>query len=293
MRLVVITGPSGAGKTLALHSLEDAGYYAVDNLPPKLLPALADFCRSDRLMNGAVVIDTRCGPSFANLTSVLDQMKADGYQVEILYLDASDTALLQRYKETRRPHPLRRSSLDAEVGIMQVIQVERELLDAARAAADHVIDTSSFSPHQFRETIHASYARDSRPGLLLTVVSFGFKYGLPVDADLVFDVRFLANPHYIAALRELDGRDERVANYVNNDPNAEQFQAKMRELVLFCLPEYVKEGKAYLNIAIGCTGGQHRSVVLAETLTCSLRKEGYSVSLLHRDVGSHKRLDPE
>lgn len=176
---------------------------------------------------------------------------------------------------------------------MQVIQAERELLDAARADADHVIDTSSFSPHQFRETIHASYAEGSRPGLLLTVVSFGFKYGLPVDADLVFDVRFLVNPHYVPELRELDGRDARVAVYVNNDPNAEPFQIKMRELVLFCLPEYVREGKAYLNIAIGCTGGQHRSVALAETLAASLRDEGYSVSLLHRDVGSHKRLDPE
>jgi UPF0042 nucleotide-binding protein len=295
MRLVVITGPSGAGKTLALHSLEDAGYYAVDNLPPKLLPALADFCCNDRKMNGAVVIDTRSGPSYATLTDVLEQMKAAGNSVEILYLDASDTALLQRYKETRRPHPLRRTSKDGDTegGIMQVILAERELLDAARAAADHVIDTSSFSAHQFRETIHASYAEGSRPGLLLTVVSFGFKYGLPVDADLVFDVRFLANPHYISELRELDGRDPRVAAYVNADLNAEPFQTKMRELVLFCLPEYVREGKAYLNIAIGCTGGQHRSVVLAETLASSLRDESYSVSLLHRDVGSHKRLDAE
>lgn len=295
MRLVVITGPSGAGKTLALHSLEDAGYYAVDNLPPQLLPALAEFCLNDKHTHGAVVIDTRSGPSFSTLTEVLERMKPAGNEVEVLYLDASDTALLQRYKETRRPHPLRRTSENGETegGIMQVIQAERELLDAARAAADHVIDTSSFSPHQLRETIHASYAEDSRPGLLLTVVSFGFKYGLPVDADLVFDVRFLANPHYVPELRELDGRNPLVAAYVNKDPNAAEFQKKMRELVLFCLPEYVREGKAYLNIAIGCTGGQHRSVTLAESLAASLRSEGYSVSLHHRDVGSHKRLDPE
>ena len=229
MRLVVITGPSGAGKTLALHSLEDAGYYAVDNLPPLLLPALAEFCRRDLLMPGAVVVDTRSGPAFATLTDVLEQMKAAGDPVEILYLDAGDSALLQRYKE-RRAAPIRccaRANAPTlarcMVEIMQVIQAERELLGTARAAADHVIDTSSLSPHQFRETIHASYAEGARPGLLLTVVSFGFKYGLPVDADLVFDVRFLANPHYVPGLRELDGRDARVAAYVNNDPNSRAF----------------------------------------------------------------------
>jgi len=297
MRIVVITGPSGAGKTLALHSLEDAGYYAVDNLPPEMLPALVSFCRNHHDANGAVVIDTRCGESFAGLSDAITGIKSQGNPVEVLYLDASDAALLQRYKETRRPHPLRRKSSDGEEenegGIMEVIEAERGLLDAARAIAARVIDTSSFSPHQFREVMHDTYAEDSRPGLLITIVSFGFKHGLPVDADLVFDVRFLANPHYLPELRELDGRDARVADYVNSDPKAAEFKTRMTDLVLYCLPEYVKEGKAYLNIAIGCTGGQHRSVAIAEELARNIREAGYSISLQHRDVGSRKRLDAD
>ncbi len=295
MRLVVITGPSGAGKTAALHSLEDAGYYSMDNLPCVLLPEFASFCEKSDIVLAALVVDTRSGESFRQLSDIVAEMKSAGTPVEILYLDASDNALLQRYKETRRPHPLRKSQADGETegGIMQVIKAERGLLDAARALADNIVDTSSFSASTLRETIQAKYAGNSRPALLLTVISFGFKYGLPVDADLVFDVRFLANPHYIAELRELDGRNSLVANYVNADPNAAPFKQKMLDLILFCLPQYMREGKAYLNIAIGCTGGQHRSVTISEELTATLKKEGYSVSLQHRDVGSHKRLDPE
>ena len=285
MRLVVITGPSGAGKTLALHSLEDSGYYTVDNLPPPLLPALAGFCAQERQERCAVVIDTRSGKAFSELPSIIKHMKLAGADAEVLYLDASDSALLQRYKETRRPHPLRNKNLagETEGGIMEVIEAERSLLDSIRACADHVVDTSAFTPGELRESIHTSYATETRPGLLITVVSFGFKHGLPVDADLVFDVRFLANPHYVPELRPLNGTDPRVAEYVSRDPNAPEFYSRMKELVLFCLPQYMREGKAYLNIAIGCTGGKHRSVALAEQLTGDLRGAGYSVALHHRD----------
>jgi RNase adapter protein RapZ len=285
MRLVVITGPSGAGKTLALHSLEDSGYYTVDNLPPPLLPALAGFCSQQNQERCAVVIDTRSGRAFAELPSIIRHMKLAGAEAEVLYLDASDSALLQRYKETRRPHPLRNKNREGETegSIMEVIHAERALLDSVRACADHILDTSSFSPTILRDAIHSSYAADSRPGLLITVLSFGFKYGLPVDADLVFDVRFLANPFYVPELRPLNGTDPLVADYVAKDPNTPEFYRRMKELILFCLPEYMREGKAYLNIAIGCTGGKHRSVALSVQLTEELKAAGYCVELMHRD----------
>lgn len=296
MRFVVITGPSGAGKTLTLHSLEDAGYYAVDNLPPRLLPALVAFCRTENQARGAAVIDTRAGRSFAELPDIVAQLKASADSVELFYLDASDTVLLQRYKETRRPHPLRHVNSEGtpEGGIMEVIEAERILLEPVRGCADRILDTSSYSAVQLRTAIHDAYARNTRPGLLVTIVSFGFKHGLPVDADLVFDVRFLANPHYVSELRLLDGRDARVAAYVHQDPLTRPFQEKMTDLILFCLPEYVREGKAYLNIALGCTGGQHRSVTLAEELAQTLQEAGYAIALQHRDVLLHRHfpLDP-
>ncbi|HLK55011.1 MAG TPA: RNase adapter RapZ [Chthonomonadaceae bacterium] len=291
MRFVVITGPSGSGKTLALHSFEDAGYYTVDNLPPRLLPALVAFCRSEGMERAAVVVDTRSGSAFAELPDVLDTMRRGDPGVEVLYLDASDNALVQRYKETRRPHPLRRVGPKGvpQVGILEAITAERALLESVRILADHIFDSSALTPAQFRDVLHAAYAQDTRPGLLVTVVSFGFKYGLPVDADLVFDVRFLTNPHYVPELKPLDGRDARVAAYVHNDPLTRPFQAKMEDLVSFALPEYQREGKAYLTIAIGCTGGQHRSVVLAEDLTAKLRQEGYHVALQHRDAEVNRK----
>jgi len=286
MRFVVITGPSGAGKTLALHSFEDAGYYAVDNLPPCLLPDLLAFCRETNQERGAVVIDTRSGPAFADFPAVIRTVRATAAPLEMLFLDASDSALVQRYKETRRPHPLRRVTPVGvpERGILEAIHQERASLESIRTLSDHILDTSALTPSQLREAIHATYAQETRPGLLITVVSFGFKHGLPVDADLVFDVRFLINPHYVPALKNLDGRDARVAAYVHQDAVTAPFQAKMEDLVGFALPQYQREGKAYLTIAIGCTGGRHRSVVLAEELAARLRKDGYHVALQHRDL---------
>ena len=287
MRFVVLTGPSGAGKTFALHSFEDAGYYTVDNLPPRLLPALAAFCRNEGHDRAAVVSDTRSGPAFAHLPDVLAEMADAGIQVETLFLDAGDAALVQRFKETRRPHPLLRVPVEGEMreGILEAIYAERAQLEAARTLADRVLDTSALSPAQLRDILYTTYAPHTRPGLLVTVVSFGFKHGLPIDADLVFDVRFLRNPHYIPSLKALNGRDEAVACYVHDDPLTHPFQEKMADLVRFALPQYQREGKAYLNIAIGCTGGRHRSVVLAEDLTNLLRRDGYHAAVRHRDVG--------
>ncbi|MCW3055029.1 MAG: putative P-loop ATPase protein [Chthonomonadales bacterium] len=282
MRFVVITGPSGAGKTLALHSFEDGGYYTADNLPPCLLPNLADFCRKTGRERCAVVVDARSGAAFEELGDVLAQMKEDGVCVELLYLDAGDGALVQRFKETRRPHPL---VSEATAGsIVEAIQLERVLLESARPLADRILDTSTMSAWELRDFMHATYSQDTRPGLLVTVTSFGFKHGLPVDADLVFDVRFLANPHYVPELKYLSGKEEAVANFVHADPLTAPFQTRMHDLVDFALPQYQREGKAYLNIAIGCTGGQHRSVVLAEDLSARLQNNGYRITIRHRDI---------
>jgi len=283
----VVTGPSGAGKTFALHSFEDAGFYTVDNLPPRLLPACIASCQEAGHEGLAVVIDTRSGSAFNELPAILQQLESDHIQPEILFLDASDASLVQRFKETRRPHPLLRVLPGCEVhgGILEAIQQERLLLEPVRTLADSLVDTSTMTPTQLRTILHATYAPGKRPGLLVTVISFGFKHGLPIDADLVFDVRFLRNPHYVPELKPLTGRDEPVANYVHADPLTRPFQEKMADLVRFTLPEYAREGKAYLNVAIGCTGGRHRSVVLAEDLMLHLRREGFQVAVRHRDEG--------
>jgi UPF0042 nucleotide-binding protein len=291
MRFVVITGPSGAGKTLALHSFEDAGYYTADNLPPCLLPNLADFCQKTGRERCAVVVDARCGAAFEDLGDVMARMNGDGVRVELLYLDAGDGALVHRFKETRRPHPLVDEATQG--GVIEAIQLERVLLESARPLADRILDTSTLTAWELRDFLHATYSQETRPGLLITVTSFGFKHGLPVDADLVFDVRFLANPHYVAELRSLSGKAAEVAAYVHADPLTAPFQARMNDLVDFALPQYQREGKAYLNIAIGCTGGQHRSVVLAEDLAAQLAKNAYRVTIRHRDIEKRSRRGHE
>lgn len=286
MRIVVVTGPSGAGKTFALHSFEDGGFYTVDNLPPRLLPGLIAFCQEAGHEEVAVVIDTRSGEAFGELPDTLRYLESERVQVELLFLDANDATLVQRFKETRRPHPLFRSlpGCEVKIGILEAIQQERAMLEPARTLADSLIDTSNMTATQLRATLHTTYTPGRRPGMLITVISFGFKHGIPIDADLVFDVRFLRNPHYISELRPLTGRDQPVSAYVHADPLTHPFQERMAELVRFTLPEYAREGKAYLNVAIGCTGGRHRSVVLAEDLMLLLRQEGFQVAVRHRDI---------
>lgn len=282
-RWVLITGMSGAGKTLVSHIFEDLGYFCVDNLPPSLLPMLVELSleHPQRMQHVALVIDTRCGEMFAETLSNVRRVAEQGVPIQILFLDCSDEMLVQRFKETRRKHPL----FHEHPTILQSIRAERALLEEVRAKADRIIDTSTKAPHELRATIEDLYRVTEREvGIAVNVVSFGFKYGLPPEADLVFDVRFLANPHYIAHLRPLDGRDALIRDYVLADPLAGDFIRKLQELIEFTLPQYIREGKAYLTIAIGCTGGRHRSVVIAEQVVQFLRQKGYRVHIQHRDV---------
>ena len=284
MRFVIITGPSGAGKTLALHSFEDATYFTVDNLPPRMLPILPQYVGEFERI--AAVVDTRSGRGFEEFPQVVQEMRTAGTHVEILFLDSSDETLLRRFKETRRPHPLfvLPESGRTEEGIVEAIHSERMLLEAIRGLSDRVIDTSAMTSAQLRDLLHSSYAQDTRPGMVVMVTSFGFKHGIPTDADLVFDVRFLANPHYRPDMRKRTGRDAEVSAFIHADPRTSHFQNRMNDLILYTLPEYLREGKAYVNIAIGCTGGRHRSVALAEELAHTLNAQGYNALLRHRDI---------
>lgn len=291
-RWVLITGMSGSGKTLVSHIFEDLGYFCVDNLPPRLLPALVDLSREhpERMQHVALVVDTRCGEMFAETLPNVRCVAERGVPVHILFLDCSDEMLVQRFKETRRKHPL----FHEHPTILQSIRAERSLLEEMRASADRVIDTSNLAPHELRAIIEAEYRLvEHKAGIAVNVVSFGFKYGIPPEADLVFDVRFLANPHYIAHLRPLDGRDALIRDYVLADPLAPDFIRRLHDLIEFTLPQYIREGKAYLTIAIGCTGGRHRSVVVAEQVVQFLREKGYRVHVQHRDVRRQAQALPE
>lgn len=282
VRLVIVTGMSGAGKTQALKCLEDLGYFCVDNLPPSFIPKMAELCqqsdgRIDRLALG---IDIRGGEFFAKAIEALEDLERQGNRYEILFLEAGDDSLVRRYKETRRRHPL------AEQGrVLEGVARERKLLEELRGRASHIVDTSHLGVNQLRLEIVSRFSRDEKlPELFISVVSFGFKHGVPLDADLVFDVRFLPNPHYVASLKDLTGEDRSVQDYVNKWPVTTQFFRRLVNLIGFLIPQYITEGKHQLTIAIGCTGGQHRSVAMGVRLAQWLRDRGYTVSAEHRDV---------
>ena len=283
MQLVIVTGMSGAGKTLAIRAFEDMGYFCVDNLPPKLLPSLREVCEESGGHDGgiAAVVDVRSGEAFPELVRALPEL-SEGYErVRILFIDASDEVLIQRFKETRRRHPL----FDRCGGILDSIATERRMLVDLKEVSDKVLDTSTLEPNLLKSEIVTYFGSDSaNAGLIITVTSFGFKFGLPLDADLVFDVRFLINPHYVQELRPYDGRDQPVREFVMEDDRTREFVKKYHDLIKFSLPHYEQEGKAYLNIAIGCTGGRHRSVVLANELGAFLTNKGYRTIVEHRDV---------
>ena len=282
--LVIVTGISGAGKASALKAFEDLGYYAVDNLPLELLPDFATLVQSSAEMDRAVlVVDVREGPTLDRLPAILLKVKKM-LRTSVVFLDASDAVLVRRYSETRRPHPLSRSEM-----VARSITSERQMLDEVRNLADFIIDTSGFNVHELRAYMQAKFGPqqgDGRPGsqLLESCLSFGFKNGEPLDADLVFDVRFLPNPHFVPEFRKLTGRHPRVAKYVRDFPQTTEFLEKVTEMMLFLLPHYVKEGKSYLTVAFGCTGGQHRSVMMAEEMAKRLGKAGYRVKAVHRDM---------
>ncbi|MDD2496956.1 MAG: RNase adapter RapZ [Desulfitobacteriaceae bacterium] len=280
-QLEIITGMSGAGKSQVIHSLEDLGFYCVDNLPPNLIPKFTDLIAQSRgkVLRVALVIDIRGGEFFPALFEALSQLKSQGITYEILFLEASDGTLVRRFKETRRRHPLAPHGRVLE-GIME----ERVRLQELRGMADKVIDTSDLSNHQLREQIVNLFSHNKRAGLSITVMSFGYKYGIPLDADLTVDVRFLPNPFYVEILKSYTGHHKQVKDYVMKTPTAKAFLRRYLGLLNFLIPHYAAEGKSHLMIAIGCTGGQHRSVVLANKIGKALAKKGYLVSISHRDI---------
>ena len=282
IRFVIITGLSGAGKSQAMQSFEDLGYFCIDNLPPMLIPKFAELAiqSAGKINRIALVSDIRGGDFFASLQEALEHLEAIGLAYEIIFLEASDDVLIRRFKETRRRHPL------ATLGsIVEGIKEEIRLLAQIRIRADKLIDTSLLSPQQLKEEIKTLYAPDSEyENILITLVAFGFKHGIPLDADLVFDVRFLPNPHYIEHLRPLTGNDELVKNYVWKWDITYQFFQKLVDMIQFLIPCYIKEGKPQLVIAIGCTGGRHRSVSLVNELGKILKGKNYSVVKEYRDI---------
>jgi RNase adapter protein RapZ len=282
MRFILITGLSGAGKSQAIQSLEDLGYFCVDNLPPTLIPKFAELCTQsgDRLKDVALVCDIRGGEFFSELFHALNTLEDMGLHYEILYLEARDEVLIRRYKETRRRHPLA-----SHGSISEGIKKEKRLLEEIRGNAHKIIDTSNFSPQELKKEITKQFSRHRIKGnILVTVVSFGFKYGLPLDADLVLDVRFLPNPHYVPSLQPLTGQSPDVQKYVHQWSITGKFLKKTRDLLEFLLPCYIKEGKSQLVVAVGCTGGKHRSVVIGERLADFIASKDYQVTVEHRDM---------
>jgi UPF0042 nucleotide-binding protein len=286
MEFVIVTGLSGAGKSCAVNALEDIGFYCIDNMPPKLISSVAMLLPSSNEQRVAIVTDARAGELFDGFFEGLDELKSKGYDYKILFLDANDATLLKRFKESRRRHTLLKSSEDS---IADAIKRERVLLSAARERADFIIDTSVLSTSQLKEKISSLFSDSQNGSLLIECMSFGFKFGLPLEADLLFDVRFLKNPYYNDCLKPLTGLDTSVRNFVFSAPQTGEFLQKIKELFDFLIPLYVREGKSRLVIAVGCTGGKHRSVVLAQALHDYLAQTGNSVSVIHRDIGREDR----
>lgn len=284
MRFVVVTGMSGGGKSTALKMLEDAGFYCVDNLPVSLVGMFVEMISSPvtEASKVALGLDVRSGQSFYEAETTLDKLRESGFVFEVLFLDAGERVLLKRYKETRRRHPLSRSGERIEVGIRR----EREILGRIREKADYVIDTSNLLTRELKAELERIFVQNEEyNSLMVNIVSFGFKYGIPADADLVFDVRFLPNPFYIEELKQHTGNEKEVQDFVMSYPESHEFLNKLTDMLNFLIPNYVKEGKYQLVIGIGCTGGKHRSVTLANMLYESMKDKGsYGLKLSHRDV---------
>ena len=284
-KLVIITGMSGAGKTVAVQSFEDLGYYCVDNLPPALFPKFLELMRdaTNNIQKVALVMDLRGREFFDSLFEALDILgEAEWIHEHILFLDAKNEELVTRYKETRRSHPLAVGGLPLE-GIQQ----ERVIIDELRGRAQRIIDTTNLKPRELREKILKAYTDDKQEIFSVHMVSFGFKYGIPIDADLVFDVRFLPNPHYVTHMQPLTGLNSEVSSYVFKWSETQKFNEKVLDLLHFMLPQYKKEGKSQLVVAIGCTGGQHRSVAIAEHFAKKLTSS-YITHISHRDIDKRK-----
>jgi UPF0042 nucleotide-binding protein len=278
--IVIITGMSGAGRSTAAKSLEDLGWFVVDNLPPALLPTMVDLASRASLAGVAAIVDVRSRAFSTDLKSAISELGVRGVTPQVVFLEASDDTLVRRFDSVRRPHPLQDSGR-----VVDGIAAERELLRDVRGDADIVLDTSGLNVHELVARMHRYFGAGSQTGVRLSVVSFGYKYGLPVDADLVADCRFLPNPHWIPELRSLTGKDAAVRDYVLTQPAAEEFLRAYVEVLNVSLAGFAREGKRFVTLAVGCTGGKHRSVAMAERLASRLSGDGTEVQVVHRDLG--------
>ncbi len=279
-QLVILTGLSGSGKSTVLKAFEDMGFYCVDNLPVELIPIFAELTAAGDadFTRAALLVDAREGAQLEKLPLLLKHLRRN-HPIALVFIDAGEDALLRRYSETRRPHPFGKA-----LSVRESLSHERALMEPIRKLADVVIDTSKFNVHELRNFITQRFKNPEKRPILVSVVSFGYKYGVPTDADLVFDVRFLPNPHFVPALRRFTGKDAKVRRYIKSFPQTGEFLRRIEGLLTYLIPHYIAEGKSYLTIAFGCTGGRHRSVMLGESVKKAMEKHGYSAKVSHRDI---------
>ncbi len=281
-RLIILSGVSGSGKSTAVKALEDLGYFCIDNLPPTLIPTFIELCENsaDHIRKAALVMDVREGVFFERAPDVIAELKQKGHLVELLFLESSDEALVKRYKETRRKHPLSTNG-----NILRGIHKERKMLSRIKNLADYMIDTSDLNVHQLRELVQGTFEKLKSRKISINFLSFGYKYGFPYDADVILDVRFLPSPHFIESLKDLTGSDKRVRDFVLKNEDTRKFIQKLVDLLKFLIPRYEKEGKSYLTVAIGCTGGKHRSAVIVNEM--AERFKHLSPTVRHRDISKN------
>jgi UPF0042 nucleotide-binding protein len=279
-QLVILTGLSGSGKSTVLRAFEDMGFYCVDNLPVELIPIFAELHAAGEgdFARAALLVDAREGAQLQKLPALLKHLRRQ-HPIALVFIDAGEDALLRRYSETRRPHPFGK-----HLSVRESLGHERKLMEPIRKLADVVIDTSKFNVHELRHFVTERFKNPEKRPMLVSFVSFGYRYGVPTDADLVFDVRFLPNPHFVPRLRKYTGQDPKVRSYIRSFPQTGEFLKRIEGLLVYLMPHYIGEGKSYLTIAFGCTGGRHRSVMLAESVSGALAKRGYSTKVVHRDI---------
>jgi len=279
-QLVILTGLSGSGKSTVLKAFEDMGYYCVDNLPVELIPIFAELHAAGEgdYARAALLVDAREGLQLEKLPGLLKHLRQE-HPIALVFIEAHEDALLRRYSETRRPHPLGK-----DFSVRESLHHERMLMDPIRKLADVVIDTSQFNVHELRNFINDRFKSENRRPMLVSLVSFGYKFGVPTDADLMFDVRFLPNPHFVPRLRRYTGKDPHVRRYIQSFPQSGEFLKRMKSLLAYLIPHYIEEGKSYLTIGFGCTGGKHRSVMMAEWMKHALEMKGFATRVVHRDI---------
>lgn len=279
-QLVILTGLSGSGKSTVLKAFEDMGFYCVDNLPVELIPIFAELHAAGEsdFARAALLVDAREGSQLEKLPPLLKHLRRD-HPVTLVFIDANEDSLLRRYSETRRPHPLGK-----DVSVRESLRQERAMMGPIRKLADVVIDSTRFNVHELRHFVTERFKNPDKRPMLVSVVSFGYRFGVPTDGDLVFDVRFLPNPHFVPSLRHYTGKDPKVRRYIRSFPQTGEFLRRIQGLLTYLIPHYIQEGKSYLTIAFGCTGGKHRSVMLGEAVKTALEKHGYSAKVIHRDI---------